>query len=202
MNYIDAIRIANNESKYDILINGNLNVENAVMIFKNFAGNSTRFNPQGGKRTFSLVVSPEMAARLDESGWNVKVKEVRDQLNEGEQTQTVGYADYMASHLDSFDHAMFYTEIVVNEHSEYPPKIYRVSEFDGEKTMALVPPQQWKQMDESELVNVDLVIHPYNHGRNIANPDAKKGYLKTMYATMVAVNDFGGKYAGYSIVGE
>ena len=143
MNYMDAINHANNQSKFELLINGNLNVENAAMIYKNFSGNPTRFNPGGGKRTFSLVLNREFGEKLSDMGWNVKVKEVRDQLNDGEMTRTVGLADYVASYQTEFDHALIYTEIVVNENSEYPPKIYKVSEFNGEKTMALVPPEQW-----------------------------------------------------------
>ena len=202
MNYIDTIKHANTESKFELLMNGNLNVERAAMIYKNFSGKPTRVNPAGGKRTFSLALSREFAEKLSDMGWNVKVKEVRDQLAEGEITRTVSWQEYIANFQTEFDHALIYTEIVVNENSEYPPKVYRVSEFNGEKTMALMPPEQWYRLDESELMNVDISIHPYTHGRSLANPDAKKGYLKTMYAMSVPVNDFGGKYAEYTIAGE
>lgn len=202
MNYIDTIKHVNNESKFELLINGNLNVENAAMIYKNFSGKPTRVNPAGGKRTFSLALNKEYAERLDSMGWNVKVKEVRDQLAEGEMTRTVSWQDYISNYQTEFDHALIYTEIVVNENSEYPPKIYKVSEFNGEKTMALMPPEQWFRLDESELQNIDVSIHPYTHGRSIANPDAKKGYLKTMYAMAVPIDSFGGKYAEYRMAGE
>lgn len=202
MNYIDTIKHANTESKFELLMNGNLNVENAAMIYKNFTGKPTFVNPQGGKRTFSLALGRDIAEKLNDMGWNVKVKEVRDQLEEGEKTRTVNFGDYVTSYQTEFDHALIYTEIVVNEDSEYPPKIFKVSEFNGEKTMALIPPEQWFRLDESELVNVDIVIHPYQHGRSIANPNAKKGYLKSMYAMAVPVSDFGGKYADYRMAGE
>lgn len=202
MNYTDTIKYVNENSKFELLINGNLNVEGAGLIYKNFSGKPTVVNPAGGKRTFSLVLTKEIADKLSSTGWNVKVKEVRDQPVEGEKTITVSWDDYIAHYQNVFDHALIYTEIVVREESEYPPKIYKVSEFNGEKTMALVPPDQWYRMDESELMNIDLVVHPYTHGRSIANPDAKKGYLKTMYAMAMPVNDFGGKYAGYTIAGE
>lgn len=202
MNYVDTIKHANTESKFELLINGNLNVENAAMIYKNFSGKPTLVNPAGGKRTFSLALNKEFAERLSDLGWNVKVKEVRDQLEEGEKTRTVSWEDYIANYATEFDHALIYTEIVVNENSEYPPKIYKVSEFNGEKTMAMVPPEQWYRMDESELVSVDISIHPYTHGRSLANPNAKKGYLKSMYAQAVPMNEFGGKYAEYRIAGE
>lgn len=202
MNYVDTIKYVNENSKFEILTNGNLNVEQAGMIYKNFSGNPTQVNPAGGKRTFSLVLTKEWAEHLNDAGWNVKVKEVRDQLGENEKTRTVSWTDYIDNFQTAFDHALIYTEVVVNENSEYPPRIYKVSEFNGEKTMALVPPQEWRRLDESELVNMDVVIHPYIHGRSVMNPDAKKGYLKSMYVTMVPVNDFGGKYADYKIVGE
>ena len=96
MKNIDTIKHANTESKFDLLINGNLNVENAVMIYKNFSGKPTRVNPAGGKRTFSLALNKEFAERLSDMGWNVKVKEVRDQLVEGEMTRTVRWQDYVA----------------------------------------------------------------------------------------------------------
>jgi hypothetical protein len=174
MNYIDSIKHASTESKFEMLINGNLNVENAAMIYKNFSGKPTRVNPQGGKRTFSLVLNREVAEKLNNMGWNVKVKEVRDQQVEGEISRTVNWEDYLNNYENEFDHALIYTEIVVNENSDYPPKIYKVSEFNGEKSMALIPPDQWYRLDESDLMNVDLVIHPYTHGRSIANPNAKR----------------------------
>ena len=203
MNYIDTIKHVNTESKFELLVNGNLNVENAAMIYKNFSGRPTFVNPQGGKRTFSLALSEDYGERLSDMGWNVKVKEVKDQLEEGERTRTVSFADYAANFRTEFDHALIYTEIVVNENSDYPPKIFKISEFGGEKTMASMPPEQWGRLDECELSCVDIVIHPYAHGRSLANPDAKKGYLKSMYAVAVPVgNEFGGKYADYRMVGE
>lgn len=202
MNYVDTIHHVNTESKFELLINGNLNVENAAMIYKNFSGNATRVNPAGGKRTFALVLSDEYGAKLSGMGWNVRVKEVRDQRSDDDQTITVSWNDYDSKYRTQFDHALIYTEVVVNENSDYPPKIYKVSEFNGEKTMALMPPDQWYRLDQEELMNMDIVVHPYVHGRSVMNPDAKKGYLKTMYAMCVPVNDFGGKYAGYTIAGE
>ena len=202
MNYIDTIKHANTESKFELLVNGNLNIENAVMIYKNFTGKPTRVNPAGGKRTFSLVLNRDMAAQLFDMGWNIKVKEVRDQYEEGEVTRTVGWQDFAGGLENEFDHALIYTEVVVNENSEYPPKIYKVSEFNGEKSMALIPPDQWYRLDETELSNMDIVVHPYTHGRSVMNPDAKKGYLKTRYAMAVPISDFGGKYEGYVIAGE
>ena len=52
-------------------------------------------------------------------------------------------------------------------------------------------------LDTSILTNIDLVIHPYAHGRTNAAGATVKGYLKTMYATTEPVVDFGGKYSRF-----
>ena len=56
------------------LVDGNLRVENAVIIFKNFGGQATQFNPTGGKRTFSVCLPKEWADILKEDGTIDKLK--------------------------------------------------------------------------------------------------------------------------------
>jgi len=172
MSYTDVARKAN-ESVITRMVDGNLRVENAVVIFRNFGGNPTNFNPQGGKRTFSLCLPKEWADILKQDGWNVKER----QFDEGE--------------------TIYHTEIVVNENSQYPPKLYLLSEFMGKKTMTMLQPEQYKKLDQDMIVNMDLEIHPFEHGRGVAG--SKKGYLKNLWATLQSVNDFGGKYAGYEM---
>jgi hypothetical protein len=155
------------------MVDGNLRVENGVLMFRNFSGNPTNFNPQGGKRTFSLCLPREWADILRQDGWNVKERSLED----GE--------------------VIYHTEIVVNENSQYPPRLYLLSEFMGKKTMTLLQPDQYRKLDQDMIVSVDLEIHPFEHGRGIAG--AKKGYLKNLWATLQSVNDFGGKYAGYEM---
>ena len=77
------------------------NREDAVIIWTNFEGRATKFNPNGGKRTFALVLTEEVAAMLREEGWNVKTRDGRD---EG-------------------DDPLYFTEIVVNMESQFPPKV-------------------------------------------------------------------------------
>jgi len=173
MKYLDAIKAVNN-STFSFLADGNIRIDNASIIFKNFAGKPTNLNPAGGKRTFNLCLSPEFADRLKSSGWNIKVRE----LDDGER--------------------LFYTEIVVNDQSSYPPKIYKLSEFMGKKSMVLMTPDQYFKLDQDNLVNIDMDIHPYTHNRGFEG--ATKGYLKNMWASVESVNDFGGKYADYQLV--
>jgi hypothetical protein len=69
----------------------------------------------------------------------------------------------------------------------------------GKKTLTLLQPDQYKKLDQDMIVNMDLEIHPFEHGRGVAG--SKKGYLKNLWATLQSVNDFGGKYAGYEMAG-
>lgn len=173
MSYADSAKMVNN-STFSWMVDGNLRVENAVVIFKNFRGGPTDFNPQGGKRTFGLVLNQEWADRLRDDGWNVKFKD----LDEGDR--------------------LYYTEIVVNDESKYPPRLYLLTEFMGKKTMSLMQPAEYAKLDQYMITGLDLEIHPYEHGRT--TPNGKKGYLKNLWASLQSVNDFGGKYAAYEMV--
>ena len=94
---------------------------------------------------------------------------------------------------------LYHTEIVVNDQSQYPPKLYTLTEFMGRKTMTELKPELYKKLDTDMIVSLDLEIHPYVHGRG-GNPNATKGYLKSLWAQLQSVNDFGGKYADYQMV--
>lgn len=173
MNYIEIAKATNN-SKFTTLADGNIRVDNAIVFWKNFSGKPTDFNPNGGKRTFELALSREFAEYLRQQHWNVKTKE-----------------------LDDGD-VLYHTEIVVNDQSAYPPRLYKISEFMGKQTMALMKPEQYSKLDQDNLAMVDMDIHPYVHNRGFNG--ATKGYLKNMWATLESVNDFGGKYAAYELV--
>lgn len=172
MSYTDVARKVN-ETVITRMVDGNIRVENAIIIYTNFAGNPTNLNPQGGKRTFGLCLNQEWADRLKDN-WNVKVIE----LENGDR--------------------LYHTEIVVNDQSQYPPKLYTLTEFMGKKTMTELKPELYRKLDTDMIVSLDLEIHPYVHGRG-GNPNATKGYLKNLWAQLQSVNDFGGKYAEYQM---
>ena len=160
------------EAKYTRLANGDWSIEGAAIIFKNFGGEPTQFNPNGGKRTFALVVPQDIADKLVEEGWNVKHRPPRE---EG-------------------DDDLFYTEIVVNLESTYPPRLHLVTRYSTRETMLDLDATTISELDKNVLFDVDIVVHPYVHGRANASGATVKGYLKTLYATMEPPMDFGGKY--------
>ena len=159
-------------AKYTRLSNGDLEVQGAGIIFKNFSGAPTEFNPAGGKRTFSLVLPKELADDLVEEGWNVRRRAAKDEGDED----------------------MFYTEIVVNMNSNYPPKLHILYRYDDREKLVLLDEASLDELDNNLLSDVDVIIHPFNHGRANSAGATVKGYLKSLYATQVPSIEFGGKY--------
>ena len=168
---MSAVDVANG-ANYSFLNNGDLVVEGGAIIYRNFAGQPTKFNPQGGKRTFALVLTQPIADELVERGWNVKHRPPRDEEEDD----------------------MYWTEVVVNMDSEFPPRVNLVTRYGDKENMTPLYADNIGLLDTSILTNIDLVIHPYAHGRTNAAGATVKGYLKTLYATSEPVVDFGGKY--------
>lgn len=172
MSYADIAKKIN-DTKITRMVDGNLRIENAVILYRNFTGAPTNLNPVPGKRTFNVCLTKEWADILTQDGWNVKSRE----LEEGD--------------------VIYHTEIVVNEKSAYPPHLYLLSEYNGKKTATLLSPEQYRKLDTDMIIEMDLEIHPFEHNRGAVG--AKKGYLKNLWAKLQSVNDFGGKYSDYEM---
>lgn len=144
----------------------NIVMENARILFRNFSGNPTKFSAKG-KRTFCLVITPEMADTLSEEGWNVKFLKPRE---EGDSPTpyiqvNVGFKDDQSKN----------------------PKIYMVTR----KKKTLLNENTVGMLDFAEIDNVDIIVTPYKWDVN--GKQGISAYLKTMYVSVIE-EDFGGKY--------
>ena len=58
---------------------GSITLEGVRITYRNLEGRPGRFDPEGGKRDFAIVLTDDMAERLHQSGWNVKSKPPREE---------------------------------------------------------------------------------------------------------------------------
>lgn len=143
----------------------NLKIENASIVYKNFAGTRDEYHP--GRRTFHVVLDDEEAAALEADGWNVRTKPSK--------------AD---------PEVMFHTLPVEARFDNYPPKIVVISE--SSKKVTFLDESNVSRLDSAAIKTIDLMLSPSkwtNGGRS-----GIKAYLKTAYVT-IEEDDLDLKYA-------
>lgn len=142
------------ETKIRINEKGDMIIENARMIFRNFAGAATKFNVPGN-RNFGVVIPNVYVDELRLGDWLVKELAPREEE----------------------DDPLYYIPVTV-KYGYYPPKITTIA--SGVRTR--IDEDTVADIDHMDVDFVDVVLNPYNWEVN--GKSGKKAYLKSMFITL------------------
>lgn len=147
------------------MIHNNINIENARIMNRNFAGKEIApYNP-AGVRNFCVFIDNELAEKLTDDGWNIKwTKPDEDNEQQAYLPVTVRF-------------------------DNIPPKITIITSA-GQK---LLNEDTVFMLDTADIETIDMIIRPYNWSLP-SGMNGVKAYLKSMYVTL-AEDEFDKKYA-------
>ena len=145
-----------------------LMIEDAKILFTNFAGSPTRYNSEGGKREFSVALPLNLVEDLEKDGWNVKYRKNAD----GE-----------------FDPERPYLGVKVS-YKFRAPAIWLIA--GGRKQ--LMTEDTVATLDNITFKTADVVIHPSVY--DVRGQQGISAYVKELYVVMDDESaSFASKYA-------
>ena len=133
---------------------GTLIMEDARVVFRNFAGNEGMYNREGD-RNFCVLLEEDLAEDMRSDGWNVK----RLKPREGDEVGTA------------------YIQVSVGFKGR-PPRMVMITSRGridlGEEECVL--------LDWADILKTDLIIRPYHW--NVNGRTGVKAYLKSIFVTI------------------
>lgn len=134
----------------------NVTIEDARIVFRNFAGKEGQYNREGD-RNFAVLLDDDIAQQLEDDGWNVKYLKPRDE-DEGGTPQA-------------------YISVTVS-YKGRPPRINMVSS----RGRTPLSEDEVEILDWADIRTVDLIFRPYDWTVN--GKSGTKAYLQSLFVTI------------------
>lgn len=129
----------------------NVTIEDITIAFRNFAGKEDTYN-RAGDRNFAILLEPDMAAKLEGDGWNIKYLKVRE---EGDEPQP-------------------YIQVAVS-YKNRPPKIAMVTS----KGITYLGEAEVELLDWADIEEADVTLNPYEW--EVGGKTGVKAYVKSLF---------------------
>lgn len=139
---------------------GQLLMENAEIIFRNFSGKEGMYNAEGD-RNFCVLLDDDTAKKLIDDGWNIKHLKPREEDDDPQ-----AYLQVSVKYRGR------------NGNTVRPPTIVLVTS----KGRTSLSEAECELLDWVDIANVDLIIRPFQWA--VSGKTGIKAYLKSIYITI------------------
>ena len=154
--------------KINFASRGVVQIDNARIIYRNFAGAPSKFNREGDRNFAVVIDDQDIAEALTEKGWNVKIKPPRE---EG-------------------DEPFMFLPVKV-KFNDRGPRVYLQNSLGGRNRVTL-DEDTVGILDNVDIINVDLDIRPYDW--DVQGKTGRTAYLQSICVTQ-EVDRFLDRYA-------
>jgi len=144
---------------------GNVTIEGAQLVLRNFSGKPSDFNAEGDRNT-GVILPAELAQAMMEDGW--PVKKFKDSPDGGEGDYwipvSVKYRDKLGQLVKT------------------PPRVVMITKTDKGMNRTPLGEQEIEMLDWADIKEADIIIRPYEWA--VRSNSGVKAYVQSLFAVV------------------